>query len=261
MKNLFTATIYRIWKSTGIKIVFVLTTLVAALYYVCGYMVADGKIDAASAGSVTGLGDAMMLWIFGPLITAMVIGADFENKTIHGAIGYGRAKMIINDVLIYAICMLVLTLPYILGSIVCLAGGVNMDGAQLTAVSACMDNAVRYQGTYGIGKLALTYLAFACVTMGQISICVPVAVKVKKPVIVTAFGFFFGMITALLATLAAKVDALQAVYKMTPYAYGLAEVNLDANVSELFLAIVISVVFTGVMGLVAWLLFRKAEIK
>lgn len=136
-----------------------------------------------------------------------------------------------------------------------------MEGAQMTAVSACMDTAIRYNETYAVGKVILTYLAFACVTIGQISICVPVAVKVKKPVVVTAFGFFFGMITALIATLAAKVEALQTVYKLTPYAYGLAEVNLDAEVSDLLLAILISMIFTGMMGLVAWLLFRKAEIK
>ncbi|MBQ7780735.1 MAG: hypothetical protein IJ405_01750 [Lachnospiraceae bacterium] len=261
MKNLLKATLYRVWKSSGVKIVFMITVVVAALYYMCGNMVAGGSIDAAGAGSVTGLGDAMILWIFGPLVTAMVIGSDFENKTIHGAIGYGRGKVIVNDMLVYAICMLVLTLPYILGSVLCLAGGVNMEGAQMTAVSACMDTVIRYNETYGVGKVILTYLAFACVTVGQISICVPVAVKVKKPVIVTAFGFFFGMITALLATLASKVEAFQNVYKLTPYAYGLAEVNLDAEVSDLLLAILISMIFTGVMGLVAWLLFKKAEIK
>ncbi len=261
MKNLLKATLYRVWKSSGVKIVFVLTVLVAAPYYICGSMVAGGSIDAAGAGSVTGLGDAMILWIFGPLVTAMIIGSDFENKTIHGAIGYGRGRIIANDMFVYAICVLVLTLPYILGSVICLIGGVNMEGAQMTAVSACMDTVIRYNETYGVGKAILTYLAFACVTIGQISICVPVAVKVKKPVIVTAFGFFFGMITALIATLAAKVEALQNVYKLTPYAYGLAEVNLDAEVSDLLLAILISMIFTGVMGLVAWLLFRKAEIK
>lgn len=261
MKNLLTATLYRVGKSTGKKIVFLITTVVAVLYYVCGNLVASGTIGEASAGSVTGLGDAMILWIFGPLFTAMVIGSDFENKTIHAALGYGRGKIIVNTVLVYAMGVLVLTLPYILGSAICLIGDVNMQGAEMTAVSACMDCAIRYNESYGVGKLLLVYLAFACVTISQISICVPVAMKVKKPVIVTAFGFFFGMITALLSSIAANTEVLQTIYKLTPYAYGLMEVNLDASVLDLLLAIFVSIIFTGIMGLISWLLFKKAEIK
>lgn len=261
MKNLFTATMYRVGKNTGIKIVLLITTIVACLYYVCGHMVAEGTIGMESAGSVTGLGDAMILWIFGPLFAAMVIGSDFENKTIHAALGYGRGKVIVNTMLIYALGVTILTLPYVLGSGVCLLGGVNMQGAEMTAVSACMDSAIRYNETYGIGKLLLVYLAFVCVTVAQISICVPVAIKVKKPVIVTAFGFFFGMITALLSTVAAQTEGLKAVYKLTPYAYGLSEVNLDVTVADLLLSVFVSMIFTGLMGLISWMLFRKAEIK
>ena len=261
MKNLLTATFYRVGKSTGIKMVFVITTVVATLYYVCGNMVANGTIGEVNAGSVTGLGDAMILWIFGPLFTAMVIGSDFENKTIHAALSYGRGKVIVNIVLVYAVGLLALTIPYILGSVICLIGGINMQGAEMTAVSACMDCAIRYNESFGVGKLLLVYLAFACVTIAQISICVPVAIKVKKPVIVTAFGFFFGMITALISTIAANVEALQTIYKLTPYAYGLTEVNLDASLSDLLTAIFVSIIFTSIMELVSWLLFRKAEIK
>lgn len=261
MKNLLAATLYRVIKSTGIRMVFAITTVVAALYYICGHMVANGTIGLENAGAVTGLGDAMILWIFGPLFTAMVIGADFENKTIHGAIRYGRGKVIVNSVLVCVTGVAVLALPYILGSVVCLACGINMQGAEITAVSACMDSAVRYNDTYGAGKLLAVFTAFLCVTVAQISICVPVAVKVKKPVIVTAFGFFFGMITAMISAMAANIEALQVIYKLTPYAYGPSEVNLDASGRDLILSVIVSIIFTGLMGLISWLLFRKAEIK
>ena len=52
MKNLLTATFYRVGKSTGIKMVFVITTVVAVLYYVCGNMVANGTIGEVNAGSM-----------------------------------------------------------------------------------------------------------------------------------------------------------------------------------------------------------------
>ena len=261
MRNLLIATLYRVGKSTGIKIVFAITTIVAVLYYVCANMVANGSISVTGAGSVTGLGDAMILWIFGPLFTAMVIGSDFENKTIHAALGYGRGKVIVNAMIVYALGVLVLALPYIAGSAICLICGINMQGAELTAVSACMDCAIHYGETYGVAKLLFVYLAFACVTVAQISICVPVAIKVKKPVIVTAFGLFFGMFKALISTLADNSEAFRTVYKLTPYAYGLSEVNLDATFSDLLAAVFVSIIFTGIMGLVSFLIFRKVEIK
>ena len=92
MKALFEATVYRMRKSTGVKIAIGLLFAAAILYYVLAATIAAGKLDAASAGSVTGLGDSMMIWLFGSLVTGILVGSDFENKTIHGVIKFGRKK-------------------------------------------------------------------------------------------------------------------------------------------------------------------------
>lgn len=260
MKNLFQATMYRVAKSTGMKVTVALTALAAVLYYVCAHMVAEGSLSAAQAGSVTGLGDAMILWLFGALAVSLLVGADFEHKTIHGAIRFGRGKIVLNYMLVYVVVIAVLVLPYTLGSLVCILSGADFSGAEGTVISLYMGNVLAYEEGMA-GKLVLSYVAGLCVYIGQLSICVPVAVKAKKPVVVTAFGFFFGMVSAMISTLASKVELLDNIYQWTPYRYGLAQTVVTAETGDMWAAIAVSLVFTVLMGGVAYLVFKKADIK
>ena len=257
MKNLCKATFYRMYKSAGIRAAFLLMLFAAVIYYVLAYQVATGGLAKESAGTVTALGDAMLLWICAPLSAGLLVGSDFEHKTIHGAIGWGRGRILLQYLLVFAVGVVLLLLPYLLGSVICLLTGVDMTGAEAVSVSVCMDN-VLYGSNYGAGKLLLSYIAFVAVSVGQLSICIPVALKVKKPVIVTAFGFFFGMITALLASLASESKIGDTIYRLTPYAY---RVSAENSISRLLSGILVSIIFTGLMGGIAWLLFRRAEIK
>ncbi len=261
MKALFCATIYRVKKSMGMKISIAMICLAAVLYYLLASMLARGTFDMSQAGSITGLADPMILWIFGPLMIAIMIGNDFENKTIHVAIKYGRKRIIMNYLLVSAMLVVLMVFPYIIGSVACIVSEVDMSGAESTMVSIYMENVLGYDSEIGVGKLALSYLTSAVVYIGQLSICIPVAIKIKKPVVVTAFGVFFGMITALLATLASKVNLLDYIYKLTPYHYGVGKIGIDAEVTTMFAGIIVSLCFTIIMGVVAWLLLKKCDIK
>ena len=162
--------------------------------------------------------------------------------------------------LVYVVLITVLVLPYTIGSLVCVLSGADFSGAEGTIISLYMGNVFAYEEGMA-GKLILSYLAGLFVYIGQLSICVPVAMKVKKPVVVTAFGFFFGMITALISTLASKVEMLDNIYQLTPYRYGITETGVVAETGDMWMAIVISLVFTALMGGVSYLVFRKADIK
>lgn len=107
-------------------------------------MLANGKIDAAYAGSITGLGDSMILWIFGSLIVGILVGGDFENKTIHASLSYGRGKVIANYMFVFTTLMFVLLLPYTIGSVCLITFGVDMRQAGGTAISIYMGNVLNY---------------------------------------------------------------------------------------------------------------------
>ncbi|MBQ4523971.1 MAG: hypothetical protein IJA10_13625 [Lachnospiraceae bacterium] len=261
MKQLVQSTLYRVVKSTGIRVAVILTYFAAILYYVTANMVAKGDIAAEQAGSITGLGDAMILWLFGSLVIGILVGSDFENKTIHGAIGYGRKKIVINFITVFAVLMIILILPYTIGSLALLISGTDMTGAEGTVISAYMGNVLQFKDGDSIAKLMLSYVASAVVYIGQLSICIPVAIKVKKTVVVTAFGFFFGMMTALISTLASKVEILDNIYQLTPYHYGVSKLGVQAETSDMCMGIIVSILFTAICGVIAWLTFRKADIK
>lgn len=261
MSQLLQATLYRMRKTMGVKVSMGLICIAAVLYYVLAAMLADGKFEAAQAGSITGLGDAMILWIFGSLIVGTLVGTDFENKTIHGTIKFGRKKIIINYMLVFSILVLLMVLPYTIGSVACIVAGVDMTGAEGTVISIYMSNVLEHTQETSIGKLILSYVTYAIVYIGQLSVCIPVAIKIKKTVVVTAFGFFFGMITALIATLASKVDLLDNIYRLTPYHYGIDKIGVNANAGDMIAAIAVSLCFTAVMALVSRCIFRKSDIK
>lgn len=261
MSNLLTATLFRMKKSTGVRIAYLIAALAAIFYFVCAYALHTGSIAPSQAGSITALSDPMIICLFGSLITGLLVGSDFENKTIHGAIQQGRKKILINYIVVYSILILLLTLPYFIGSLVCIIAKINMSGAELAASSVYLNNVLHSTEEYSIGKLLLSYLSFSILYVGQISVCLPVAIVTKKPIVVTAFGFFFGMITALLATIASKAELFDRLYKLTPYAYTIDKISLQGSYSNMLLGILVSIVFTGIMGLLSWLLFRHSEIK
>lgn len=261
MRNLVKASLYRLIKSTGARVALGVSAAAAIAYYILAAMISAGRIPAEQAGSVTGLADAMVIWLLGSLAAGLLVGADLENRTVHGAIHYGRKRILLHYFVVFAVAVFLLLLPYTIGSLVCVAAGVDFSGAQAAAVSVYLDNVLRFQGGGSIGKLLLTYLSCAVVYIGQLSICLPVAIKLKKPVAVTAFGFFFGMITASIAALASQVEMLDNLYKLTPYAYTLSKINLQADVSALLAGILVSVIFTGVMGLISGWIFRRSDLK
>lgn len=261
MKKLYKATMYRMIMSTGVRVSVILTYVSAALYYVLSWMVAEGKIDAAYAGSITGLGDSMILWIFGSLIVGILVGGDFENKTIHASLSYGRGKVIANYMFVFATLMFVLLLPYTIGSICLITSGVDMRQAGGTAISIYMGNVLSYTTDVSMVKVVFSYLAGLLVYIGQIAVCILVALKCRKTVVVTAFGFLFGMLTAMVATLAQSIKSVGSIYQFTPYDYGISKIGCLASSYDIMSGMAVSVVFTVICAVRAWLLFRRADVK
>lgn len=261
MKQLLQATLYRVRKTRGILVAFAIIYIAAILYFVFAKMIACGQFDATQAGSITGLGDAMIIWLFGSLIIGMLIGNDFENKTVHAEIKFGRGKIIANYMLVFIILVCLMVLPYTIASLICIIGNVDMTGAEGTIISIYMSNIFEYGKEESVLKLICSYISYAIVYIGQLSICIPVALKIKKTVVVTAFGFFFGMITALLATLASKVEVLDNIYQLTPYRYGIDKIGVAAGWGSMCIAVLVSACFAAIMGYISWLIFRKSDIK
>lgn len=262
MLNLMLATFYRIKKSMAVKISFILISIAAILYFTCVKLISNGTLDSSIAGSISGLSDSLMLWLFAPLIAGVIVIEDFDSKIIHTAIGCGKGRIsvVFSKMYTFLITTFILTIPYAIISFVLYIKEVNFIGAEATAISIYIYNLVQKFDVSTI-KVISVYFVTSIVYMSQLSICIPIAFKVRKTVVVTAIGFIFGMLNAFISAIVNKVDVLADLYKLTPYAYSVDKVNLNTTNSDLLMVLVISIIFIVIMTGITYLLFRKEEIK
>lgn len=263
MKNIISATLYRITKTTAVKISFLLVTIAVACYFVLAHCVADGTLDASIASQMSALADPMMIWLFGSLMLGIVICQDFNSKAIHSAIASSgsRFSVVMSYAVVYAIVIVALNVPYIIASFISMAASIDYTGAEAAAVSIYLANTKYQLSDISILKLFYLYFVNAIVYVGSVSVCFPLAMKLKKPVVVTAVGFMFGMLFALVSSLCEKNEILNSIMKVTPFNYMLTNLNIETSVLSMTGALASAVVFFGLMVGLTYVLFRKEEIK
>lgn len=263
MNNVLKATAYRLRKTGAVKICILISCVAAVLYFVLVHNIATGAMDISTAGSVSGLCDALIMWLTGSLAVGVIFCTDFQTKSIHCAIAnrHGRGGVIKAYMILYIAMILILILPYTLLSVGCLVAGVDFSGAEPAMTSIYLMNLLDTNADASFVKIILVYIASAVNYVGCISICIPIAIKVKKPVVITAIGFMIGMLTALICSLAEKAAVLKGIMRCLPYYYGANQVNLESGYGTILASLIVSTAFALLMGFLSYLFFRKEDIK
>src|SRR5699024_10716731 len=75
-----------------------------------------------------------------------------------------------------------------------------------------------------------------------------------------AVGFVWGFLADLIGTTAAGVDGLDALVRLTPFAQDHAPAP-DSTAGDMVGTLAVSLGFIALMGVLAWLLFRRADVK
>lgn len=262
MNNMIKATFYRIIKATSTKICMLIVILAAALYFLLAKGIASGWLGEENTGNITALGDAMIIWLVGSLMTGVIICQDFKSKSIHTAIASvgSRYKIIVSYAIVFVIVIVLLTLPYTMISMGCYFMEVDFVGAEKATISIYLGN-LFHSKEVSVIKVICLYIVNAFVYMGSLSICIPVAIKIKKPVVITAIGFMLGILVALLSSISNNVAILDFILKLTPYHYMFTTTNLDSSYGELGIAFAVSVLFVVEMTILSYLLFKKEDVK
>ena len=94
----------------------------------------------------------------------------------------------------------------------------------------------------------------------KLAVCLPLAIWLKRPLVVMAVGFMWSFLADLLASQVADVPGLGAVVELTPFALEHVP-GPGSSDGDLLGALAVSAVFIAVMGLVSWLIFRRADVK
>ncbi|GIO36486.1 hypothetical protein J41TS12_13470 [Paenibacillus antibioticophila] len=263
MINLLLADAYKLWKSTAIRVLIVITAVSAGLVTWFAYQIPGGNLDAGLSGIAFMFSDMNVISILGAVLATIMICGDFDNKMIQHAIsgGTGRGAIITGKAAILAIAVIVLLLPY--GLIIGTAIGSGIDFSLGTASIGFVNllTSGAELSMAGIWKLTAVMLIMMLVYAAQISLCLPLALLLRKPVLVIAIYYGFSILTGQLLSISKQYAWLDRLLGLTPYGGTHIFLSLDSGAGDMIKAVVVSLAFFAAMMALTYVMFRKAEIK
>lgn len=265
MFNLIRADLFKMYKSSAIKILFGITTLCAVLMTVIAYLIPQGKISDTYTGIGFLLSDIDMMAILGAAIASIFICGDFDNKTIHDAIASGcsRGAVIVSKAIVFFCGLGFILLPYAIVTGIALSTGSKFDMGSVSVGFLNMltkESGIVFSASVLLKMLAVT-LTLMIVYMAQLSLCVPLALVLKKPVLVVVIYYAFTLLCANLSGFRNSSEAFDKISSCIPYGGNYTFVTLSSGTGDFIKAIAVSVVFIIVMLAVTYSIFRKSEIK
>lgn len=265
MINLIRADLFKMYKSGMIKILFLITLCCAGLMALMAHMISQGNLSVSMSGITFMFADTNMMSILGAMIAGVFICGDFDNKTIHSAIssGHSRGTVIIAKSIVFMVANLVLLLPYaIITSVVTGMGlGFDMGGASV-GFSYMLTTTVFESGSAMLFmKQIAAVLVLILVIVSQLCLCVPLAILIRKPVLVIAIYYGFSILSGQLMLLSKNSLVLDKLISFTPYAGSHPFITVQSPVLDFIKAISVSVLFIIIMIAITFSIFRKSDIK
>lgn len=265
MYNLILADLFKIRKSMAIKVLFAITTVCAVVMAVMAYLIPQGKIDA----SMTGLGflfsDMDVMNILGGVIAGVFICGDFDNKTIHDAVASGcsRVSIIASKAVAFFCTLIFILLPYaiVTGAALSTGSKFNMGSIALGFLHLITTEAGKALSSAEILKLLAVMLTLIILYCAQLSICLPLAIMLKKPVLVVAINYGLSILCGQLMSLRGTSALFDNIFAYTPFGGSYPFITLNTGTGDMFKAIIVSIIFIVVMIAITYFGFRKSEIK
>lgn len=265
MLNLIQADLFKLGKSSVIKILFGITTLSAVVMAVMANFIQQGKIAGAYTGIGFLLADMDMMSILGAVIAGVFICGDFDNKTIHDAIACGcsRWAVIISKTTVFFCALVFILLPYAIVTGIALSTGFKFD---MGSVSIGFLNILTKESGIAFSastllKMLPAMLTLVIVYIARLSLCVPLALVLKKPVLVVSVYYGFTVFCAQLTGLRNISPVFDNIFSCTPYGGNYSLVMMGTGAGDIVKAIAVSLVFIILMLAVTYSLFRRSEIK
>ncbi|MBC3887555.1 ABC transporter permease [Acetobacterium paludosum] len=265
MLNLIQADLFKMHKSMAIKILFSITTISALAMTVLAYLLEQGQIDAGMIGIGFMFSDVNMVSILGAVLAGVFICGDFDNKTIHDAISSGssRGTVIVSKAIVFFCGIGFILLPYaiVTGIALWTGFGFNMGAVSVGFLNNLTQASTAAFQASNLLKFLLIALILIIVYASQLSVCVPLAFILKKPVLVVPIYYVISLLGGQLSLLAASSPGFNRIFSLTPFGGSYSFLDLNAQAADIFKAILVSVIFIIIMLAITYAAFRKAEIK
>ncbi len=265
MLNQILADLYKLRKTSSIKILFVISLICASTMTAMAYLISNGTLDKSLSGPAFLLSDVSMLGILGALFAGLYISGDFENKAIHSSISNGvtRGSIIVGKSVVFFISIAILILPYVICIIISLSLGARFsaDLSSLGFLNLLISGSSASFAIADIPKFVLVIIVLAIVYLAQLSICIPLSITIKKPVIIMAIYYAFSFLTGQLMLIQSKNELFEKIYSFTPYGGTHGVITLTTGTGDIIKALIVSIVFISIMLAIANGAFRKSDVK
>ncbi|MDF2988856.1 MAG: hypothetical protein K0R50_4366 [Eubacterium sp.] len=265
MLNMIGAELYKMYKSSAIKLIFGITSLCAAIMTVMAYMIPRSKINPGSSGIGFLFSDINVISILGAVMAGVFICGDFDNKTIHEAITCGtkRITIVAGKAIAFFCAVGFILVPYAVAAVVAVSTGAdfNMGNVGIGFLYLLTKNSGMAMGFTEIAKLLIVMVTIIIVYIAQLSLCVPLAIAVKRPVLVVAVYYGVTLLNAQLLGLKNSSEVFNNIYSATPYGGDYSFLTIDTAAGDIIKALIVSLICIMVMLAAAHSVFRKSEIK
>ena len=265
MLNLFLSDLYKIRKSTTMRIILAISAVCAVVMALMAYFISTGELGKNLSGINFLFGDANVLCLISAVAAGVFICGDFDNKAIHDTIaaGGGRVAIVVGKALSFFIVMAVLALPYAVTVTIAICTGNRFD---MAGVSIGFAHMMTVEGGISVtaamfGRLLIVMLIQIIVYVGQGSLCVLFSFLFKKPVLVVAVSYVLSILSGQLQSLKGSSELFDRLIACTPYNGDYCFLTTASSSTDLLKAFIASILFSCVVLAVTALFFRKAEIK
>lgn len=266
MFNMVRADLYKLYKSTVIKVLFGITTLSSVIMLLMAYLIPQGIISEKMTGIGFMFSDVNMMSILGAVIAGSFICGDFDNKSIHQSIvsGCSRTTVLTSKAIVYLLSIGILLIPYIIITAVALLSGKEYGMGSvaigfLNMITLGVDDNT-LQG-FLVFKQIVVMVVLVIVYMSQLSICIPLAITLKKPVLVVSIYYGCTILFAQLSSLSKNISGLADFLSGTPFGGEYSLLNLNSGTEDIVKAVVVSLVFMIIMIAISFQIFKKVEVK
>ena len=266
MLNYIKADLFRFTKSKAMKILIVISTICAVIVVFMSRMIQEGKISVKTGNGVIFLfSDANVISILGAVAAGIFICGDFDNRMIHEAVANGcsRGQVIISKTISFCLAIVFILLPYIILISIGLGTGYKFSMGTMSVgfIDVLTTEAGKSFSQSDILKIIAIMAALTVVYIGMLSVSIPIAIILRKPVIVVAVYYTIIIVSTNLSSLKDSSKVAKAVFNSTPFGSKYSFLTLRSTNEDILKAFLVSLMFTAVMVIITYFGFRKSEIK
>lgn len=232
---------------------------------VIAYLIPQGKIDQNLISIGFMFSDVNIISIVGAVIAGVYICGDFENKTIQDAVanGISRGTVIVSKAIVFSLGVFFILLPYVIITIFALSSGAafSMGALAVGLLNILTTEAGVTLTAFGTMKLVGIMFLIVLVYTAQLSICIPLALMLKKPVLVVPIYYGLSILFAQLSKALASSTVMDRLFSITPFGGKHMFLTLQAGAGDILKTLFVSLFFILFMIVLAYSGFRRAEIK